>query len=150
MTKELNIETGRAHVFLLTSNLVQLRIEWPVHLVDRLPDDFTLILSGPQLPKQERTKSSASRDDDLVRFEFEWEDKSKAVQLAASGNGRTVVLWRPQVAGNLDLPLDWDERLHPLLAEHPGVEVAGQSTEAATMPADLRSQDLRALLEDLF
>src|ERR1017187_1962862 len=75
------------------SNLVELCLEWPVHLVDRLPDDFTLTLSGPQLPKQERTKSDASGDGDVVQFEFEWEDKTKGVQLEASGNGKTVMLW---------------------------------------------------------
>ena len=130
-------------------SLVELRLEWPVHLVDRLPDDFTLILSGPQIPRQERNKSAASRDGDLVRFEFEWEDKTKAVQLEATGNGRTVLLWGEQVAGNLKAQLEWDERLHPLLGEHEEVEVAGEPTGAGTVPADLRSAELAALLKGL-
>src|SRR5579863_4866741 len=80
VVKTENIETGRHHVFVLSPGLVQLRFEWPVHLVDRLPDDFTLTLSGPQISKQERTKSEP-REDNLVWFEFEWKGKTKAVQL---------------------------------------------------------------------
>ena len=99
------------------SNLVELVLEWPLHLVDRLPDDFTLTLSGSDLPKQDRTKSQGSSDDEWVRFEFEWEDKTKGVQLEASGNGQTVVLWREQVAGNLGADIEWNERLYPLLKQ---------------------------------
>lgn len=149
MQKELSIATGRRHAFVLSRNLVELRIEWPEHLVDRLPDDFTLRLWGPQLPKQERTKSAASRDEDLFQWEFKWEDKTKDVQLEVSGNGQTLVLWREQVAGNLDLPLDWDERLHPLLGEHEEVEVAGQPAGAGVVAADLRSEELRPVFTEL-
>jgi hypothetical protein len=113
--------------------LVELYLEWPVHLLDRLPDDFTLTLSGPQLPTQERTKSNASGDGDLVRFEFEWEDKTKGVQLEASGNGKTVMLWREQVAGNIGAPIEWNERLHPLMA---GDEESGTAGEPATESGD--------------
>jgi hypothetical protein len=150
MTKECNIETDRKHVFVLTYNLVEVRIEWPAHLVDRLPDDFKLILSGPQVPKQEREKSEASGEGDLVWFEFEWEDKTKAVQLEASGNGKQVLLWRQQVAGNLKAQLIGAERLLPLLGEPEEIEIAGQPTGAGVVPDDLRNQDLPALFEGLF
>jgi hypothetical protein len=150
MTKEWNIQTDRKHVFELTYNLVEVRIEWPAHLVDLLPDDFKLILSGPQVPKQERGKSEASGDGDLVWFEFEWEDKTKNVQLEASGNGRRVLLWRQQVAGNLKAQLVGAERLLPLLGQREEVEIAGNSTGARTVPDDLRSEFLPALLEGLF
>jgi hypothetical protein len=150
MIKKLMIETGRRHVFVLTRDLVELRLEWPAHLVDRLPDDFTLTLSGPQIPTQERTKAAASVAGDMVRFEFEWRGKTKTAQLEASGNGQTVLLWHQQVAGNLEVELEGDEHLHPLLAEHEEVEVAGQPTGAGTVPADLRSEELGALLEGLF
>jgi hypothetical protein len=129
MTKELNIETERTHVFVLTYNVVYIRLEWPAYLVDRLPDDFTLILSGPQLPKQERTKSDASYADyDLIWFEVEYKDKTKDVMLEATGNGKRVLLWRQQVAGNLAEKIIGAERLYPLLAESAEVELAGKPT----------------------
>ena len=149
MQKEVGIATGRRHLFVLSRNLVELRIEWPEQLVDRLPEDFTLRLWGPQLPKQERTKSAASRDDDLFQWEFTWEDKTKDVQLEVSGNGQTIVLWREQVAGNLDLPIDWDERLHPLLSEPEEVEVAGQPAVAGVVADDLRGEELRPVIARL-
>jgi len=149
MTKQVTIESGRTHTFRLVRSIVELHLEWPVHLVERLPDDFMLILSGPQIPKQEKTKSAGSSDGDLVRFEFQWEDKTKSVQLEASGNGQKVLLWREQVAGNLKAELAWEDRLHPLLGNHAEVEVPGQATGSGTVPADLRNAESDDLLGDL-
>jgi len=145
MSKELGVETGKRHVFALVPERVELRIEWPAHLVDRLPDDFKLTLTGPQIPTQERQKSDASRDEDLHLFEFEWEGRAKGVQLEASGSGQTVVLWRQQVAGNLAGRIDWAERLHPLLAEHPDFEAEGEATGAANVADDLRAEELQVV-----
>jgi hypothetical protein len=131
-----------------TYNLVEIRLEWPAYLVDRLPDDFTLILSGPQIPKQERSKSDASYvDDDLVWFEFEYKDKTKDVVLEATGNGKRVLLWRQQVAGNLKAKLIGAERLYPLLGEDDEIEITGQPTGADSIPPDLGSEELADLLD---
>jgi hypothetical protein len=128
--------------------LVELYLEWPVHLLDRLPDDFTLTLKGP-FPTQQRTKSDASSDGDLVRFEFEWKGETKSVQLEASGNGQTVVLWQGQVIGDLTSQIVWEDRLHPLLGEEEELEIAGADTGGGTIPDDLNYDDLKSLIAGL-
>ena len=138
MAKELSAQTGKRNVFIRTWPLVQLRLDWPLHLVDRLPDDLTIVLSGPEIKRQEKTKAGGSRDGDLVCFHFEWKKKTRSVQLEATGNGQTVTLWREQVAGNLEAKIEWEERLHPLLGEHPEVKITGNATGAGKVPADLK------------
>lgn len=147
MAKELSGETGQRNVFVRTS--VYLRLEWPVYFVKRLPDDLSLVLSGPDIPTQQKNKSDGVTHGDLVRFEFHWDDKAKSVQLTASGDGRTVELWEEQVAGNLEAQLDWNERIHLLLAEAEDIELAGDATGASEMPADLRYDELQDLLRSL-
>jgi hypothetical protein len=130
------------------TTLVELYLEWPVHLVDRLPDDFTLTLSG-SIPTQQRTKSDGSSDGDLVQFQFEWEGKTKSVQLEASGNGQSVVLWQGQVIGNLQAQIEWEDRLHPLLGEEEEVEIPGADSGGGTIPDDLKYDDLESLIAGL-
>jgi hypothetical protein len=149
MPDQLTIATGRRHVLVLHAELVELRLEWPSHLVDRLPDDFKVVLSGPAIPTQEKTKADATASDDLRNFEFEWKDKGKDVELKASGNGQEVVLWQQQVAGNLEQQIDWNERLHPLLGDPEDVEISEGSTGGDGVPDDLRSDQLNTLFEDV-
>lgn len=148
MMKELNAETDRKHRFVVR-DLVELRLDWPTHLVDRLPKDFALTLSGPQIETQELKRPAGLAADGLVQFAFAWRDKTRLVELEASGNGQKLMLWRQQVAGDLDTQIDWNERLHPLIGEHHQVEVAGLSTGADRIPADLRGDELDSLLRGI-
>lgn len=145
MTKDVAVATGRTHIFRLKANKVELHIVWPNHLMDRLPDDFKLTLSGPGMGKQERTKPQGIPEDDTVRFEFEWPDKTSRVLLSAAGKGKTVDLWKQHVAGNLDIPLEWEDRLHPLLSEHAEAQATAPAVNAGSMPDDLNSQFLSSL-----
>jgi hypothetical protein len=147
----LTLQTGRRHRIVVTEALVELHVDWPAHVVERLPDDFTLTLSGPALPKQELTRDAAAAlDDDMMRFDFSWRDKSKVVTLEAAGNGQTIALWRGHVSGDLTVAVDWDKRLDPLLLPPEELELAGEATNAGEVPDDLRSHELSSLLEGLF
>ncbi|HEY3838377.1 MAG TPA: hypothetical protein VGL72_17480 [Bryobacteraceae bacterium] len=145
MSKELDIATGARHIFVRTGNRVQLRLDWPSHLVALLPDDFTLTLSGPDIPRQDKTKSDGTSDDDLLQFAFEWEDKTRSAQLEASGNGQNVVLWRQQVIGDLTTQINWEDRLRPVLNEPVSPDIDGEPAGGGTIPDDLRSEELRSL-----
>jgi hypothetical protein len=144
------VAIGRPTRLQVVADHVEIEVEWPAHVVDRLPDDFQLILSGSGIPKQTLGKSSTVCEDDLARFAFSWDGPASAVTLEASANGKTVVLWRGHDSSNLSTPVAWSERLDPLLVEHEEVEIAGRSTGAGSVPADLGIADLDALIAGLF
>jgi outer membrane protein OmpA-like peptidoglycan-associated protein len=127
-------------------DLVEIDLSLPEDLLDRLPADFTLILSGPHVKTQERTKSAGVEDGEMVRFEFRWIDKGKQVNLEAVGGGKKARLWREQVAGDLEAALQWEEELALLLAEEEEIEVAGEVTGATRIPDDLRAEELQDFL----
>lgn len=150
LKKGLTLQTGRRYKVVIVADLVEVQVEWPAHVVERLPDDFTLTLSGPDLPKRRLTKDAAvAGDADMMRYEFRWRDKSKVVMLEAEGNGQKVILWRGHVSGDLSVAVDWDRRLDSLLAPDEEVEVAGKSSSATQVPADLRTHELPNLLAGL-
>lgn len=150
LKKGLSLQTGRRYKLVIVADLVEVHVDWPANVVERLPDDFVLRLSGPDLRKQELTKDAATAvDDDMMRFEFRWRDKTKTVSLEAAGAGKRVVLWRGHVSGDLGVAVDWDGRLDPLLVPHEEVEIAGQESGATDVPPDLRAHELTALVSDL-
>ena len=128
---------------------ILLQLHWPEGLIDRLPENFLLTLSGPAVPAQHRDKAAATADGDLTLFEFTWADQSQPVQLEASGNGQSVLLWRPQPIGNLARQINWAERLHPILSAHPPVEIPGEETGASNIPDDLRAAETARLFLEL-
>src|SRR6476620_1681028 len=143
LRKGLLVDTGIEHTFVV--DIVLLHIEWPKDIVDRLPGDFVLTLTVPGEPKQKRPKSAGVPvEGDMVRFAFEWDDKSKSVKLEASGNGQTIALWTDHVAGDLSVDVGWDEHLDPMLAPHKEVEVEGEDTGAGETPNDLGEERLHA------
>jgi hypothetical protein len=150
LKKGLTLQTGRKYKLVIMADLVEAHVDWPAYVVQRLPDDFLLTLSGPELAKQELTKGTATAvDDGMMRFEFRWRDKTKTVLLEASGAGRKVVLWRGHVSGDLGVAVDWDGRLDPLLAPNEHVEIAGQDSGATDVSPDLRAHELTQLVSDL-
>lgn len=143
----LSLENGRKYRIVILADLVEVHIDWPAHIVQRLPDDFVLALSGPDLAMWRLTKGAATdADDDMKRFTFRWRDKSKTVVLQASGAGQKVLLWRGHVSGDLGVAVDWDGRLDPLLAPCEGVEITGQDAGATDVPPDLRAHELAELV----
>jgi len=146
----LSLENGRKYKLVILLDLVEVTIDWPDHVVERLPDDFALALSGPALETQKLTKDDATAvDEGMKRFAFSWRDKSKTVMLEASGAGQKVMLWRGHVSGNLSVAVDWDGRLDPLLAPHDDVEIAGADCGAGEVFADLRAHELADSMGDL-
>jgi hypothetical protein len=129
---------------------VEVHVEWPADLVARLPDDFALTLSASDLPEQKLTKDAgAAVDGDMVSFAFKWQGENKVVTLEATGNGRKICLWDGQVSGDLEVAVDWDQGLDPLLKPYEEVEIAGDPSGAGEIADDLRGHELPALLADL-
>lgn len=117
---------------------VEVELVWPAHLVDRLPDDFEVVLSGAGVERQQLDKSAAVADGETMRFLFAWDGPQKTVQLAAKGSGKKVQLWEDHAAGDLDAEIEWGERLAPLLAEPEPVDAA--AIDAAGVPEDRRDE----------
>ena len=131
-------------------DVVELDLLWPVELVERLPDDLVLELSGPELTTQSKPGSAGVRDDGWVRFEWRWLDRSKRSNLVATGGGKRVELWRDQVCGDLAVPLTWAGDITALIGE-PDDQGDGaiEATGAGTIPDDLGSEDDRLLRPEL-
>lgn len=145
-----DLAIGRTFRLEIAEEQVEVGLEWPADVVERLPDDFKLSLSGPEVAKQELAKSAATAaDGDMRRFTFTWQGPGKTVTLEASGNGHTVVLWREHAAADLLAPVQWVDQLDTLFAEQEEVEIAGVSTGASRVPADLKNDELRTLLAGL-
>jgi outer membrane protein OmpA-like peptidoglycan-associated protein len=131
--------------------VVEVDLEWPGELVAALPDDFRLKLSGPEISDQVKEKSAGVKDGDLVRFEFRWIEKSRRVDLEASGGGKTVQLWREQVAGDLETEPVWEGELDELVGsaededEDEPAEVTDEAIDAGHIPDDLRAEELAAI-----
>jgi hypothetical protein len=150
LKKGLSLQSGRRYKLVILADLVEVHIDWPTYIVQRLPDDFVLALSGPDLAMRELTKDAATAvDDGMTRFAFRWRDKNKTVVLEASGAGQKVVLWRGHVSGDLGVAVDWDGRLDPLLAPYEEVEIAGQDSGATEVSSDLRAHELAVLMANL-
>lgn len=125
-------------------DVVELDVLLSSELVERLPDDLVLELSGPELTSQPKTKSAGVRDGDWVRFEWQWIDRSKKSNLTASGGGKRVELWKDQACGDLAVPLKWTGDVEVLLGE-PEDEGASadEETGAGKIPDDLGAEDDR-------
>jgi len=126
---------------------ILLQLQWPEDLMDLLPDDFQLVLSGPAVPAQLRAKAAAIPDGPLFVFEFAWDDKSQPVQLQASGSGQKVILWNLQPIGNLAREVNWGDRLQPILTGPAEIDVPGDDTSANRIPDDLGAADFLRLLQ---
>jgi peptidoglycan hydrolase-like protein with peptidoglycan-binding domain len=130
--------------------VVELDLLWPAELVERLPDDLQLELSGDELARQAKPKSAGVRDEDWVRFEWRWLDRSKKSNLSASGGGKRVELWKDQICGDLAVPVTWVGDLAVLLTEADDDAGAGaEATGAGKIPDDLGAEDRRLLHPEL-
>lgn len=111
-----DLPTGDQHPLVIPYEDVEVEIEWPSYIAERLPEDFSLTLTSPDLDDQTVTASGAEwTAEGAVRFAFSWRKKTRAVTLTASSGDQTVTLWDDQVVGDLGTMIDWETQLDPLL-----------------------------------
>jgi len=145
-----DLPTGDQHDLVIPYEDVDIEIEWPSYIAERLPDDFALTLSADDMDDQTVTASGAEwTEDGAVRFAFGWRKKTRAVTLKATSGDQAVTLWDEQVAGDLSMMIDWDSWLDPLLIPEQEIQAPNDGpTGASSTPPDLNWDEMRALLGD--
>ncbi len=118
---------------------MRLELEWSEEMVELLPPDLEIVLSGPRLVSQTRMLAQADRDDGLVKVSFDALDRGQVITLVARHGKEELVLVRDQVAGDLELAMVWEHPLEELVAAaEPEAEDAGDLVASAEMPDDVR------------
>lgn len=126
--------------------LVEIELEWPTDLVKRLPDDFVLRVSGPDITSRELRKETASREGEMTRFEFRFLERTKKVSLEAEAGGKKVQLWTDQLPGDLEAKLDWRGKVEELCEPDEDIDAdAGGSAGGTKIPDDLGWKAMRSL-----
>jgi hypothetical protein len=145
-----DLPTGDNHDLVIPYEDVDVEIELPPYIAERLPGDFTLTLSADDMDDQTVTASGAERTvEGAVRFAFGWRKKTRSVTLKATSGDQSVTLWDDQVVGDLSTMIDWESWLDPLLV--PEEEITADDprpTGANSTPPDLNSEQLPDLLGD--
>lgn len=77
----------------------KLTLGWPAPIIDGLPADLVLELSGA-VPTQRQTLSDATTGGDTTWWVFEQHDRASPCSLTATGGGKTVVLWSDEVVNS--------------------------------------------------
>jgi outer membrane protein OmpA-like peptidoglycan-associated protein len=138
------VARSRAPVdFSAQDDLVELAIEWPQDVVDELPDDIALVLTGDDIDPQKQFLAMGDSDDGVVRVSFGDLDPSQQVTLTAKLGDQELVLFRDQQVGDLDDPTVWEHDIDEFFSdEEPDNE---DLTPAGGLPddaeADLESSD---------
>lgn len=122
---------------------MELAFEWPQDVVDELPDDIALVLTGDDIDPQKQFLAMGDSDDGVVRVSFGDLDPGQQVTLTAELGDQELVLFRDQQVGDLDDPTVWEHDIDELFGEEePDNE---ELTPADALPddaeADLASSD---------
>jgi outer membrane protein OmpA-like peptidoglycan-associated protein len=126
-------------------DLVELEIGWGTELVERLPDDFVLTLSGEGVTPLAKRKREAAHRDGLALFAFRFIDASKALTLEASGGGKRVTLWQEQRPGTFEADVEWVGAIDELVGEAAETAPNDPPLHAGRFPDDVRV-DLRGVV----
>jgi hypothetical protein len=111
----------------LTGDAVLLELEWPADLVDALPDDVVIEMSGDGLSAQTQTLAAAERADGFVRIRFGGIQRGQSVTLTAKTGSTELVFAQDHVASDLENHLVWLRDLDELIAD---------SSPPASSPSD--------------
>lgn len=116
---------------------VRLALEWSEDLVDLLPDDTSVVLSGDGVDPQKHLLGVAARSDGVARIVFEGLLPDQRLTVTVKQGARELALFTDQLLGHLDDPFAWDHDLLELLLP-PDVE--DQDLEpVGTMPDDVET-----------
>jgi outer membrane protein OmpA-like peptidoglycan-associated protein len=87
--------------------LAPLVVAWSRAIVELLPKDTTLSLSGDGIPAQDLSLVDGETNGGVVSFAFDEASGSQPCTLTARGGGREIVLWQDQVLDRPEPPLRW-------------------------------------------
>ena len=105
--------------FSAEGDVVTLDIEWAADMVDHLPGEVSIVLSGDGMSPQEHFLGLADRSGGVARLSFGELHRSQSVTLTAKKEDRELVLLRDQLAGDLEDAFVWEHRLEELLVPEP-------------------------------
>ena len=108
---------GKPVDFSTEAETVDLAIEWPEDVVDQLPDDVFVELTGDDIDPRRHLIVLADRDEGIVRVSFGDLDPSHEVTLTAKLGSRELVLFRDHRVGDLDDPAVWEHSIDELIAD---------------------------------
>jgi outer membrane protein OmpA-like peptidoglycan-associated protein len=103
--------------FSIQDDLVELAFEWPEDVVDELPDDIALVLTGDDIDPQKQFLAMGDRDDGVVRVSFGDLDPGQQVTLTAKLGDQELVLFRDHQVGDLDDPAVWEHDVDEFFRE---------------------------------
>ena len=82
-------------------------VAWSRAIVQLLPKDTTLSLSGDGIPSQDLTLADGETNGGVVSFAFDEASGSQPCTLTARGGGREILLWQDEVLDRPEPPLRW-------------------------------------------
>jgi hypothetical protein len=147
-------EFSLSRLQLESKECVLFEVAFSEDIVDALPDDATLELSGPPGPPQVRLLSHGQRTGGSVHYGFDWLDPSTKVTLEAKAGSRKVVLFKDQAKGETGEKLELSGQLEELLAdeapadESPLTQAGGLPTEPYEPFDESGSAFIELLVED--
>jgi hypothetical protein len=86
-------------------------------VVDELPDDIALVLTGDDIDPQKQFLAMGDRDDGVVRVSFGDLDPGQQVTLTAKLGDQELVLFRDHQVGDLDDPAVWEHDVDEFFRE---------------------------------
>lgn len=87
---------------------VLVKIEWGHEIVDKLPEDVAIVLTGEGIDPQKHFLGSAERYDGLVRVSFGKLSRGDKITITAKLADKELVLLRDHVASDLGDPFAWE------------------------------------------
>lgn len=122
--------------FASEATAMTLEIEWSEEVVDQLPDDLTIVLSGPRLAEQSFALALAQRGGGVARLAFGELQRSQAITLVARRGEDELVLVRDQIAGDLEEAMVWEHHLEELLGDPEPADDEGELIASGHTPDD--------------
>src|SRR5271168_3162589 len=92
---------------ILTGDAVVLELHWPEDLVDSLPNDVAIEMSGDGVATQSQPLASGERGDGFVSIRFGGLLRGETVTLTAKTGSTELVFAQDHVASDLENHLVW-------------------------------------------
>jgi outer membrane protein OmpA-like peptidoglycan-associated protein len=97
--------------------LAPILVRWHASMIALLPTDTQLSLEGEGIPKQVVAIADGERVDEDMEYAFADVDPDLPCTLTATTGATDLVLWRDQIVGRIDPPLEWEAELSSLIEE---------------------------------
>jgi outer membrane protein OmpA-like peptidoglycan-associated protein len=116
--------------------LAPLVVAWSRAIVDFLPAETVLSLTGEGIPAQDLVLADGEASDGVVSFAFDNASASQPCTLTARAGEREIVLWRDEVIDRIEPPLQWLADLADLIEPNEDVDEPADEATAGDLDAD--------------